>query len=214
MIMRDATRCAALLVALLAFLPASVFPQGSATDFHEREGFWIAFGFGPSYQSIACDECVTTGSNDPWGAGGGGSLWLSLGGAMSPSVLLGGGFNATDIGVFAGGDESERSSALTALLFLVRYYPRPASGLHLKGGLGFGRVVLSDVDREVLSSDGFALQAGVGHDFRFGGRFGLTPFLDLGTVLSSAATVTYNDRLVGTQARPWYAQAGLGFGWY
>jgi len=83
--MHEATRCAALLGALLALLPASVFPQGSATDLHQREG----------------------------------------------------GINAADIGIFASGDESERSSTMKALLFLVRYYPRPASGLHLKGGLDF-----------------------------------------------------------------------------
>ena len=195
-------------------VPGRALAQDPPQELHHREGFWIAWGFGPSYLSFACDECSFTGSDDPWRNGTGSSLWLSMGGAVSSSLLVGAGFNAADIGSFVGGDGSGRSASQGGLLFLGQYYPRPASGLYLKGGFGFGSSTLDDDGRTVTSSNGWLLQAGAGHDFRFGGRFGLAPYVDAGAVVARGATRVHQGRIVGLRANPVYLQAGLGLAWY
>jgi hypothetical protein len=202
------------LLLLLLALPALAASQVPSEDLHRREGFWIAFGFGPAYLSVACDTCETTGGNDPWGSGLGMNLWLSMGGTASESVLLGGGFKLADLGGLAGGDGTDRSATLGALSFMVQYYPWSQSGIHFRGGTGFGFGSLSVGTGELLTAEGMAVQVGVGHDIRFGGRFGLTPFADISLNLSPERTTGFQDRLVGIRANPWHVEGGLGFAWY
>lgn len=122
-----------------------------------RNGFWIGFGFG--YGSLGSSDC------DDCGREGGLSGLLKLGGKLSDRVLLGFESNSWIDEDF---DTTYSVSASTATVY---YYPNPAGGLHLKGGLGLGYVDVEDFGDD--TGVGFLL--GVGNDFRVGRNLSIVP---------------------------------------
>src|SRR5438093_12926528 len=117
--MRYVSRSMAMLAALLV-LGVSI---ASAQHPQTRKGFWIGFGFG--YGSYTCTDCSSVGSV---------SGYLKMGGTVSPHLLLGGETN--------GWTKSEGGETLTAgnASFAGYYYPQPAGGLFLRGGVGFSTI--------------------------------------------------------------------------
>ena len=76
-------------------------------------------------------------------------------------------------------DQGSRTESLTSLLFITQFYPAPATGLYLKGGLGLGR---SEVDFDEgfgIGDTGFAGLVGAGWEVRVGRRLYLNPAVDL-----------------------------------
>jgi hypothetical protein len=127
-----------------------------------RQGFWISGG--PSWGSLdlACDGCETDRET-------GLTLLLAMGGTLRPNLLLG--------GELEGWSKEIGGVDLTVghLSGVVYWYPRPASGLFLKGGAG---LALYSVDAGPLGEEddsGLGLHAGVGYDFRVGRNLSLTP---------------------------------------
>lgn len=104
-------------VAFLVLTPVA----GMAQD---RHGFW--FNGGPGYGSLGCDNC---GSREGGLSGG-----LSLGGTLSPHVLLGVGTS--------GWYKEEFGVALTVgtLDARLRFYPSRTGRFFLTTGLGLGTI--------------------------------------------------------------------------
>ena len=127
-----------------------------------RRGFWISGG--PSYGSLdlACAGCETERE-------GGLTMLLAMGGTPRPGLLLGGEIEgwAKEIG---GVDLT-----VGHISGVVYWYPRPASGLFVKGGAG---LAVYSVDAGPLGDEedsGLGLHAGVGYDIRVGRNLSLTP---------------------------------------
>ncbi len=91
--------------------------------------------------------------------------------------------------------------------FTAYYYPTPASGLFLRGGLGFADYQEEGSD----ASTGFGVTLGLGYDIRVGTNFSLTPVANfswgsVGDVQSGPGTV------LGVKENVF--QLGLGFTWH
>jgi len=91
--------------------------------------------------------------------------------------------------------------------FTAYFYPAPANGFFLRGGLGF-----ADYKEEGSSgSTGFGFSLGMGYDVRVGTNFSLTPVANfswgsVGDVQSGPGTVP--------GAKENVFQIGLGFTWH
>lgn len=144
------------IVAALALLAASA---AAAQRPQTRQGFWIGFGFGYGSAGFSCDGCPDI---DRKGAVSG---YLKLGGTLSPNLLLGGETNGwtKDIG---GSTVTLANASLAAY-----YYPQPAGGLFLRGGVGFATYSEEGFD----SGNGFGLTLGLGYDVRVGNNVSITP---------------------------------------
>ncbi len=129
-----------------------------------REGFWIGFGFGYGSAHATCTGCASASE-------GGATGFLKLGGTLSPKVLLGGAVNAFSK---SSGGATETLGNVTGSIF---YYPAPASGFFVTGGLGFSEYDLSGGGVSI-SSTGWGFTVGAGYDIRVGRMISLTPVAD------------------------------------
>jgi len=189
--MRMLTRISAAF-ALLALLGAAA---ARAQHPQTRKGFWIGFGFGYGSLGLSCTGCSNISRE------GGISGFLKMGGTVSDKLLLGGESNGwtKDVG----------GTTITAgnVSFTAYYYPAPANGFFLRGGLGF-----ADYKEEGSSgSTGFGFTLGLGYDIRVGTNFSLTPVANfswgsVGDVQSGGFTIP------GTKENVF--QLGLGFTWH
>ncbi len=131
-----------------------------------REGFWIGFGFGYGSADASCETIL----GSPCGNADrqrGVTGFLKLGGTLSPNLLLGGAVNAwtkEDQGI------TETLGNVTASVY---FYPAPANGFFLTGGLGFSSYQASDGG--TIDGNGWGFTAGLGYDIRVGRNVSLTP---------------------------------------
>jgi len=65
------------------------------------------------------------------------------------------------------------------VLFVGQFYPAPATGLYLKGGLGLGRNQVDFDDGFGVGDTGFAGLVGAGWELRLGPRWYLNPAVDV-----------------------------------
>src|SRR2546425_10982315 len=146
--MRSMTRLFTI-AGLLALMGA---PVAQAQHPQTRQGFWIGFGFGYGSLKLSCNGC----SNVP--SEGGISGFLKMGGTVSDKLLLGGETN--------GWSKKVNGTTVTAgnVSFTAYYYPAPANGFFLRGGLGF-----ADYKEEGSSgSTGFGFTLGFDYAVRAG----------------------------------------------
>src|ERR1051326_2876780 len=117
------SRTAFALAAITACLVGGALAQQPRQPM-QRHGFWFSGGLG--YGSLGCQDCS--------GRTGALSGNISLGGTLSPKLLLGVSTN--------GWTKSDSGATLTvaALTAAVRFYPSPVGGFFLTGGLGLGTV--------------------------------------------------------------------------
>jgi hypothetical protein len=134
-----------------------------------RHGFWGALGLGAGGEAFDLRD----------GAGYSGELYrptvsLRLGGTPAPWIRLGG-----EVQTWID-DQGRQTESLTSILFISQLYPAPATGLYLKGGVGFGRSAV-DFDNGFVGLDetGFAGLLGAGWEVRVGRRLYLNPAVDL-----------------------------------
>ena len=135
-----------------------IAPVPSAAQ--ERHGFWFNGGLG--YGSLGCEDC---GSREGGLSGG-----LSLGGTLSPKLLLGVGTT----GWYK--DEGRASLTVGTLDARLRWYPSTTGGFFLTTGLGVGSIRASVDGFGSASETGVGLMLGLGYDIRIGGGLSLTPF--------------------------------------
>jgi hypothetical protein len=156
-------RAASRLLAALGVLALCGAGAAAAQHPQTREGFWIGFGFGYGSRHESCDACGST-------TDGGVSSFLKLGGTLSKSVLLGGSVNAWTK------SESGLTETLGNVTGSVYYYPAPASGFFLTGGVGFSEYRLSDGGS--VDGTGWGFTVGAGYDLRVGRMISLTPVVN------------------------------------
>ncbi|ODT03848.1 MAG: hypothetical protein ABS52_07080 [Gemmatimonadetes bacterium SCN 70-22] len=125
-----------------------------------RQGFWFNVGLGAG--SLGCDDCGSRTN--------GLSGQLSLGGTITPRLLLGAGTN--------GWTKNEDGVTLTmgSLAALVRFYPSTTGGFYLTGGLGIATIDLGVDGYGSASDTGVSALLGIGYDIRVGQNVSLTPF--------------------------------------
>jgi hypothetical protein len=145
-----------------ACLMGSVSAVGNAQahNAQQRDGFWFSGGLG--YGSLGCDNCG--GSRE-----GGISGDLSLGGTISPRLLLG-------VGT-AGWTKSEAGETVSVgtLDGRVRFYPQATGGFFLTGGIGVGSASLG-VSGYTDTQTGVGMLLGLGYDVRVARNTSITPY--------------------------------------
>ncbi len=124
-----------------------------------RDGFWFSGGLG--YGSLGCANC---GSRESGLSGG-----LSLGGTISPRLLLGVGSEAWT--------KSEQGVTLTVgtVDARVRFYPSATGGFFLTGGVGVGSITGS-FGGSSSTETGVGMILGLGYDVRIASNASLTPY--------------------------------------
>jgi len=182
--------------AALVLLASPALAQGAA-----RQGFTVSFGLGAgsagiSYEGLTSDRLT------------GASGYLRLGGAVSPSLIIAGESHGWTR------SEGTITSNVGYLTAVAQWYPQPAGGFHLIGGLGFGAITEADEDPagSELEAVGGALQLGMGYDVRMSRNFSLTPyvnFLALGGAEPKLDGVGQGGSLSAN-----VLQFGLGFTWH
>jgi hypothetical protein len=133
-----------------------------------RGGFWGAVGVGAGGEAFDLRD----------GLGYSEQLYrptvsLRLGGTPSQYVRLGGEI----LGWID--DQGNRTESITSILFISQFYPAPAAGFYLKGGLGLGRNQVDFNDGFGVGDTGFAGLLGAGWEVRVGRRWYLNPAVDL-----------------------------------
>jgi hypothetical protein len=158
--MRRFATTALILTAALVAMPQDADAQMNAPA---RDGFFIGFGLGGG--SFGCTDCGDRQS--------GVSGHFKLGGAVSERVLLG--FESS------GWTKEEQGARLTHAnaSLIAQFYPAPASGFFMKGGLGWSRLEVSATGGGVSfggGTNGLGLTAGLGYDVRVGNSFSVSPY--------------------------------------
>jgi hypothetical protein len=144
-------------------------PRGLVeVDDSRRGGFWGALGVGAGGEAFDLRD----------GLGYSEQLYrptvsLRLGGTPSRYVRLGGEI----LGWID--DQGNRTESITSILFISQFYPVPAAGFYLKGGLGLGRNQVDFNDGFGVGDTGFAGLLGAGWEVRVGRRWYLNPAVDL-----------------------------------
>lgn len=176
-----------------------------------RQGYWLSAGIGPAEGNIRCDCPLVNAvisDDDPWKGGPAGSFSISMGGTVNPKLQLGGELNHWQRAV----EDNNRTSSITFLSFVARYYPSESGNFFLKGGIGIGGAVLEN-NVVKLEAGGAGLQFGLGYDILLGidKKMALTPFMNLNVLYADEdVAVVENIRLRGP-SEPSYFQLGLAF---
>jgi len=139
---------------------------GSALAQHpqRREGFWIGFGFGYGSADVKSDTIPAAATRESGPTG-----FIKLGGALSKKVLLGGEVNAWRK------SESGATFTIGNVSAAAYFYPAPATGFFLKGGVGFADFRISVDNGGSATATGFGFLTGLGYDIRVGKNISLTP---------------------------------------
>lgn len=137
-----------------------------------RSGFWLSGGLGAGSESFNGNDGL--GWSDDTG---GGVAFLKLGGTVSRSFLVGVEGNVWGARYY--GPNYDRS--LASLMVVGQWYPAPATGFWLRGGLGWARddlEVYSGSSRVTSHLNGTAFAVGLGYDIPVGRKVSITPLLD------------------------------------
>jgi hypothetical protein len=128
------------------------------------QGFWFGVGAGYGMARARCHQCPDASSE------GGLSASLRVGGRITKKALLG--VDITGWMKSEGGLSRKLGNATISALF----YPRRASGLFIKGGLGFSFYTQSN--GQEIKGMGGGFNAGLGYDIPVGPKVSLTPVVD------------------------------------
>jgi Outer membrane protein beta-barrel domain len=163
------------LLALVALMAPSLSAQRNrrTAKTPQRSGLWFSGGLG--YGSFGCDNC----DKRQGGVSGG----LSIGGTLSPRLLLGAGTT--------GWTKSEDGTTLTiaTLDARARFYPAARGRFFVTGGLGLGSLKSKISGIGSNSQTGTSALIGVGMDLRMSRNASVTPYSSLYLVRTNRAKV-------------------------
>jgi len=163
------------MVAVCALGSVAVASLAQAQRAEVRQGFWFSGGLG--YGSLGCDGC---GSREGGISGG-----LSLGGTITPRLLIGVGTS--------GWTKSEQGARLTVdeIDARVRFYPSRTGNFFVTGGIGYGELRASAGGISATDTGAGAI-LGMGYDYRVARNMSITPYWNAYAMKSSD-----NDANVG-----------------
>jgi hypothetical protein len=188
-----------LAAAALLAAPVSLHAQQAS---QVRSGIAMSFGLGAGSNGYTCANCGSGRRN-------GGSVFLSIGGTVSPSVVLAGELSGWS-------REQDGTSYTTAFIGpTAQWYPNVDAGFFLKAGAGIGSVRLKDntvFSQDELLSNGFGYQVGMGYDLPITHSFALTPYVGYMGMSGSSATV--NGQSVNEKLDANFWHYGLGLTWH
>ena len=126
--------------------------------------FWFSIGAGYGMARARCHQCANADSE------GGLSASLRVGGRITKKALLG--VEVTGWTKSEGGSSTKLGNATISGLF----YPRRASSLFIKGGLGFA--FYTESNGQEISGMGGGFNVGLGYDIQVAPKVSLTPVVD------------------------------------
>ncbi|HEY1305970.1 MAG TPA: hypothetical protein VGF24_20590 [Vicinamibacterales bacterium] len=154
-------------VALCCMCPATVNGQ-------ERKGFWASVDIGVGSAEVSV-------GGDGLGRGAAGAADIGLGWALNPRMLvgmaIGGGFGLE----MTTPAEIRNTFITTDVVGTLTFFPRPASGLFVRGGVGRALVSIEAEESDPIVSsaeNGVSWTMGTGYDRYLGRGFSLTPAVD------------------------------------
>lgn len=171
---------------LLAALTACLVSPLAAQHANTRQGFWYGFGFGAGQGQVTCEICADQSGTDITAS-------LRAGGALSRQWLLGGEFDG-----WSNSQEivTRRSWSVTAVAL---WYPWPAKGAYLKGGMGFTGYRASD-SVDVISTTQPGALLGLGYEWRVGKNYSINPYLTWQHTLAGDLDFTHTEDNTETTA--------------
>jgi len=164
---------------LIATALACFVTPVTAQNPNVRQGFWYGFGFGAGSGQIHCEICNDQSGTDLTAS-------MRAGGVLSKSWLLGaeldGWTNSQDIA-------TRRSWSASAVAL---WYPWPAKGAYLKGGVGFTGYSASDsLDAFSTTSPGALI--GLGYEWRVGKKYSINPYITYQHTLAGDLTLEHTE---------------------
>lgn len=151
-----------------------------------RQGFWYGFGFGAGTSQLHCEICSDQSGTDLTAS-------IRAGGVLSKSWLLGaeldGWTNSQDVGT--------RRSWTAAAVAL--WYPWPARGAYVKGGLGLTGYHASD-SADVISTTRPGMILGIGYEWLVGKKYSINPYFNFQHTLSGDLTFEHTEGNTTTTA--------------
>lgn len=148
----------------IAVLSIGLVPlRADAQNPQTRQGFFIGLGLGVGSFGAEGDDGRETG----------GAAHITLGGTLTPRVLL--------AGEIAGWTKEEDGARLSHsnITAIVQFYPIVDSGLFVRGGVGGSNLRVSASSGGFSFSfdeNGLGLTGGLGYDIRVGSNFSITPY--------------------------------------
>ncbi len=120
------------------------------------------------------------GATDAKISGGGPALELLIGGALTPGVVLGGGFVFMSLNkptLTARGTDSESNNDLSygIIGLFGDFYPDPNGGFHFGGMLGFANAIPDTNSGNTASVSGAGAYLGAGYDFWIADQWSVGP---------------------------------------
>jgi len=185
------------ILAAAALLVASA--SASAQNAQVRDGFTFSFGLGGGSAALSCPGCGTTPRET------GGSGYLRLGGAISPSLVIAGEANGWSKEV---NDVNVQMGTVAAV---AQWYPAVSNGFYVKGGVGVSSYTEDDPGAKAQAI-GLGYQFGMGYDWRIARNFSLTPYMNFLGMANSEVKVDGSN--VGQKIGTSNMQYGLGFTWH
>lgn len=174
--------------------------QTTGTSGHD--GFTMSFGLGNGSAGVSCSGCATDRDN-------GLSGYLSMGGAVSPTLIFGGELNGWSK------SKNGTDSRIGFLTGYAQWYPSATNGFFVKPGIGMGSISIEDkstAPSTKLESAGLAYQIGTGYDFRMNHAWSVTPYANY--MATSGAKMKLNGTDTGTKLNTNNFQVGIGLTWH
>lgn len=170
----------------VAALVVGLAAPATAQHPNTRQGFWYGFGFGAGQGQVNCEICADQSGTDITAS-------LRAGGTLSPGWLLGGDFDG-----WSNSQESvtRRSWSVSAVAL---WYPWPAKGAYLKGGLGITGYRASD-SVDVISTTQPGALLGLGYEWRVGKNYSINPYLTYQHTLAGNLNFTHTEDNTETTA--------------
>ena len=184
-------------LAAAALLVASA--SASAQNAQVRDGFTFSFGLGGGSAALSCPGCGTTPRET------GGSGYLRLGGAISPSLVIAGEANGWSKEV------NNVNVQMGTVAAVAQWYPAVSNGFYVKGGVGVSSYTEDDPGAKAQAI-GLGYQFGMGYDWRIARNFSLTPYMNFLGMANSEVKVDGSN--VGQKIGTSNMQYGLGFTWH
>ncbi|MET0591417.1 MAG: hypothetical protein ABW133_01875 [Polyangiaceae bacterium] len=156
-------------------------PPAVPPDARSHSGFFLRMAVGGGY--LANSSTLTGGSYQGGvdATGGAVGLELSIGGALSPGIILAGSYSFQTVGNanLKNDTRSVRSPhdpTFTLLGVMLDVYPNAKGGFHLGGALGLAAVTIREVDDTMpkpSAQNGIGIAPHIGYEWWVGNYWGL-----------------------------------------